>query len=70
MLFRSMDLVLNVPVDVVTFRKRALKTLRWLAIVPLIAIGGLGGFGMGEMIVVFLVVLLLVAAKRQPPTAF
>ena len=68
-----MDLVLNVPVDVVTwrdFRKRALKTLRWLAIVPLIAIGGLGGFGMGEMIVVFLVVLLLVAAKRQPPTAF
>ena len=70
--FCRMDLVLNVPVDVVTWqdvRKRTLVPLKWLAIIPLIAIGGLGGFGMGEMIVV-LVVLLLVAAKRQPPTAF
>ena len=31
---------------------------------------GLGGLGMWEMIMIFLVVLLLFLAKRQPPTGF
>ena len=69
-----MDLVLNVPVDVVTWqddRKRTLVPLKSLvkslAIIPLIAIGRLGGVGMGELLVVFLAGLLLWwAANRRP----
>ncbi len=70
--FCRMDLVLNVPVDVVTwqdFLKRALVPLKWLAIIPLIAIGELGGFGMGEALLVFLVVLLLLWAANRRPSA-
>ena len=67
-----MDLVLDVPVDVVTWqdvRKRTLVPLKWLAIIPLIAIGELGGVGMGEVLLVFLVVLFLLWATNRRPRA-
>ena len=31
---------------------------------------GLGGLGMWEMLMIFAVVLLLLSAKREPPTGF